>query len=50
MAWLFLLLAVVILLAWVGQKYWSIYSLLLTLALGTATFIYHLNSHLNIDL
>jgi len=50
MAGLFLLFLITMLLAWSGFRQISIYLFIITLILGTALFLHHATSALNINL
>jgi hypothetical protein len=50
MAFLFLLLTLVISFAWVGRRNLALSTLVFALFLGTASFLHHITSQLNLNL
>jgi hypothetical protein len=49
-ALLFLLISIIILFIWLGKRYWAIYTVIVTLLLSSATFLYDLSSILTLNL
>ncbi|KTD48980.1 hypothetical protein Lrub_1331 [Legionella rubrilucens] len=50
MAFLFLVLALAVSLAWAGRRNLSFATLVFALLLGTASFLHHITSQLNLNL